>query len=151
MQAWKTIQEYVPPDGFWQVHAVFLRKLRDFSENPNWWCFPNAKAASTQKGFPRPNAFSSNGETPLLAPAYFPRTLKRRFSPRRVFHEWQNAVARPNVFSPNGKMPLPAQTCFPLTAKCRCSSRRIFFKRQNAAAQKSVFFSFRFEFFSLSY
>ena len=58
---------------------------RDFSENPIGWCFPNAKASSTQKGFPCPNAFSSNGETPFLARTYFLQTAKRRRAKKRVF------------------------------------------------------------------
>ena len=150
---------------FWQVHVAFLRKLRDFAQNPRGWCFPSAKAASTQKGFPCPGAIfpkTQTGGVPptrkratpkkvFLVPARFPRMAKCRCPPKRDFLERRNAVPCPNAFSPNGKTPLLAPTHFPLTAKRRSLPGRIFFKRQNAAAQKSVFFSFRFEFFSLSY
>ncbi|MBD5439423.1 MAG: hypothetical protein HDR33_00075 [Treponema sp.] len=140
---------------FWQVHAVFLRKLRDFSENPNWWCFPSTKAASTQKGFPRPGVIFPKTQTGGASPAQkrpppkkvfidlarFCRTTKRRCSPGRIFPERQNAVASPGVISPNGKTPLLVLARFPQTAKCRCLPWRDFLERQNAVVCPDVFSS----------
>lgn len=79
MQDWKTIQEYVPLDGFLASPRGVFTEIARFCPKPVRVVLPQRESDL------HPKRFSSSW---------------------RVFPERQNAVARPGVISSNGKTPL---------------------------------------------
>ena len=81
--------------------------MRQDKQNAVGWCFPSAKAASTQKGFPRPTRFCQNPARVVL-PQDKSDHHPKRFSPsRRDFAKTPHGWCFPSVKAAATTAPLP--------------------------------------------